>query len=490
LEAISGKTEAVVALDKMAAVDPSESSERSKILVVDDEASQRSGIRQMIERWGFGTDGAVDGTEALRKLQEDAFDVIVTDLMMEGMNGIELLRRLRDESAVCPSTIVLTAYGNIDTAITTVHEYGAFWFIEKPIRPRAFRILIERAIAQYRLVKKSEGLVRELSSYGRLGDLVGTSGPMQELFSLIRQAAPTRASVLITGESGTGKELVARAIHELSSCRENPFIAVNCAAIPESLIESELFGHEKGSFTGALMRRLGCFELADQGTLLLDEIGDMPLALQAKLLRVLEDQRVRRLGAANEIAVDVRVIASTNKNLDQLIPVGKFREDLYFRLKVLHLAVPPLRDHLEDLPGLCVALIERMNATHQTRITGIDPAAMNLLRRHDWSGNVRELRNVIERASILASAGEITTSHLPSGLGDAPLDRAQRELGAIPKVTLPVGTTIDQAERELIAITLIHTKHNQTKAAELLGVSPKTLYNKLKEQGTFFSTSD
>jgi DNA-binding NtrC family response regulator len=467
----------------MTAVDPSESNEPSKVLVVDDEAAQRSGICQMIERWGFSTDCASDGGEALRKLQQDAFDVIVTDLMMEGMNGIELLRRLKEESPVRPSTIVLTAYGNIDTAITTVHEYGAFWFIEKPIRPRAFRILIDRAIAQYQLIKKSEGLVRELSSYGHLGDLVGTSAVMQELFSLIRQAAPTRANVLITGESGTGKELVARAIHHLSSRRQGPFIAVNCAAMPEALIESELFGHEKGSFTGAITRRLGCFELADQGTLLLDEIGDMPLPLQAKLLRVLEDQRVRRLGAADEIAVDVRVIASTNKNLEQLIPLGKFREDLYFRLSVLHVSVPVLRDHIEDLPGLCFALIQRMNEVHGTRITGVDRAAMNLLERHHWPGNVRELRNVIERASILASTGEITPHHFPAALNDPMPERIQRELGALPKVTLPVGTTIDQAERELIAITLLHTKHNQTKAAELLGVSAKTLYNKLKEQG-------
>jgi DNA-binding NtrC family response regulator len=467
----------------MAAVDRSESNERSKVLVVDDEAAQRAGICQMIERWGFSTDCASDGSEALHKLQHDAFDVIVTDLMMDGMNGIELLRRLKEESAVSPSTIVLTAYGNIDTAITTVHEYGAFWFLEKPIRPRAFRILIERAIAQSRLIKKSESLVRELSSYGHLGDLVGTSAPMQELFSLIRQAAPTRANVLITGESGTGKELVARAIHDLSTRRQGPFIAVNCAAMPHALIESELFGHEKGSFTGAITRRLGCFELADQGTLLLDEIGDMPLTLQAKLLRVLEDQRVRRLGSADEISVDVRVIASTNKNPDELIPLGKFREDLYFRLAVLRLVMPALRNHLEDLAGLCLALIERMNAIHGTRITGIDPAAMNVLRRHNWPGNVRELRNVIERASILASAGEITSHHLPGALTNTSPEKPQRELGALPRVTLAVGTTIGEAERELIAITLLHTKHNQTKAAELLGVSTKTLYNKLKEQG-------
>ncbi|HZT37797.1 MAG TPA: sigma-54 dependent transcriptional regulator [Bryobacteraceae bacterium] len=462
---------------------PVEPRERAKVLIVDDEAAQRSAVRNMIERWGFSAAEACDGAEALSKLQQCRFDVIVTDLMMPGMDGMELLRRLKEDSALCPAAIVLTAYGNVDTAITTVHEYGAFWFIEKPIRPRAFRILLERAIAQHRLVERSERLERELSSHGHIGDLVGTSAAMQEVFFLIRQAAPTRASVLVTGESGTGKELVARAIHDLSPRRDGPFIAVNCAAIPESLIESELFGHEKGAFTGALTRRAGCFELAGQGTLLLDEIGDMPLSLQAKLLRVLEDRRIRRLGAPSETEVDVRVIASTNKDLRELVAAGSFREDLFFRLSVLHIALPPLRDRLEELPALCSALITRINALHNTRITSVDGAVLGALRRHDWPGNVRELRNILERAAILAREGEITPDHLPKGFGGTAPERARRDLGAVPTVTLPVGTTIEQAERELISITLLHTRHNQTKAAELLGISAKTLYNKLREYG-------
>jgi DNA-binding NtrC family response regulator len=464
-------------------VGPFESRERAKVLIVDDEAAQRSAVRNMIERWGFGSAEACDGAEALSRLQESSFDVIVTDLMMPGMDGMELLRRLKEDAAAAPVAIVLTAYGNVDTAITTVHEYGAFWFVEKPIRPRAFRVLLERAIAQHRLVERSERLERELSSHGHMGDLVGGSPPMQEVFFLMRQAAPTRASVLITGESGTGKELVARAIHDLSPRRDRPFIALNCAAIPESLIESELFGHEKGAFTGALSRRAGCFELADQGTLLLDEIGDMPLALQAKLLRVLEDHRIRRIAAPQETQVDVRVIASTNKDLHGLVSTNLFREDLYFRLSVLHIALPALRDRLDELPALCSALITRVNALHQTRITSVDASVMSALRRHDWPGNVRELRNILERAAILAREGEITADHLPKGFGGLPPERARRDLGAIPTVTLPVGATIEQAERELISITLMHTRHNQTKAAELLGISAKTLYNKLREYG-------
>jgi DNA-binding NtrC family response regulator len=455
----------------------------SRVLVVDDEASQRSAVARMIERWGFSADTAADGAEALRKAQEFNFDVIVTDLMMPGMDGMELLRRLRQEYPVGPSAIVVTAYGNIETAINTIHECGAFWFVEKPIRPRAFRILLERAIAQQRLVQRSERLQRQLCSHGSLGTLVGESAPMQEVFFLILQAAPTKVTVLVTGESGTGKELVARAIHDQSQRSAGPFIAVNCAAIPETLIESELFGHEKGAFTGALERRAGCFELAQGGTLLLDEIGDMPLALQAKLLRVLEDRRVRRVGASHEIQVDVRVIASTNKDLERLSSDGAFRTDLYFRLSVMQIALPPLRNHLEDLPALCGALLEQINGWHHTRVTSIDPEVLDVLANHDWPGNVRELRNTLERAAILAREGEISISHLPRTLGKPSLERVRRELGAVPTVTLAVGTTLERAEREMIEITLMYTRHNQKRAAEILGISAKTLYNKLRDYG-------
>jgi DNA-binding NtrC family response regulator len=435
----------------------------------------------MIERWGFSTDVACDGHEALRKLHETRFDVVVLDVLMPGMDGLELLRHMREELTVPPCAIVLSAYGNMDTAITTVHEYGAFWFLEKPLRPRAFRMLLERAISHHHLVQKHECLERQLEAHGYLGELVGSSNAMQEVFFLIRQVAPTPASVLITGESGTGKELAARAIHDLSPRRDGPFTAVNCAAMPESLIESELFGHEKGAFTGAVAARAGCFELAHGGTLLLDEIGEMPPSLQPKLLRVLEERRIRRIGCMREIAVDVRVIAATNRPIDDLSKRRDFRDDLYFRLSVMHIALPPLRERLEDLPALSRTLMARINAAFGTSITGTDSAGMAALSSYDWPGNVRELRNVLERAAILARNGDITPMHLPKAIG-APLpEKVRRELGALPTVTLPVGTTIEHAERELIAITLLHTRHNQTKAAELLGISAKTLYNKLRE---------
>ena len=456
---------------------------RPRVLIVDDESNQRTVVARMIERWGFDTDTASDGAEAHRKVQESDFDAIVTDLMMPGVDGMELLRRLRDESGAFPSTIVLTGYGNVETAITTVHEYGAFWFIEKPIRPRAFRLLLERAIAQHSLVQKSERLERELTQHGVLGRLVGASPAMQEIFFLIRQVAPTQANVLITGESGTGKELAARAIHNLSPRRSGPFLALNCAAIPETLIESELFGHEKGAFTGAVTTQPGCLELARNGTLLLDEIGDMPLHFQAKLLRVIEEQRVRRLGGSREVELDVRIVAATNKNLDDMVRSGAFREDLFFRLSVMQVALPPLRDRMEDLPALVSAIVAELNARDNTRITNIDSATLEALRHHAWPGNVRELRNILERAATLAREGEITIAHLPKGFGGTPQEKPRRTLGTLSSVTLPVGTTIEQAERELIQVTLIHTKHNRTKAAGILGVTPKTLYNKLRFYG-------
>jgi transcriptional regulator with PAS, ATPase and Fis domain len=304
---------------------------------------------------------------------------------------------------------------------------------------------------------------------------------MQQVFLQLRQVAPTRATVLIAGESGTGKELAARAVHELSPRRHGPFVALNCAALPETLIESELFGHEKGAFTGALERRRGCFEIAHGGTLLLDEIGDMPVGTQSKLLRVLEDHRVRRLGAPAEVAVDVRVLVSTNRLLTEMVRAGSFREDLYYRVAVFEVSLPPLRDRLEDLPALCESIVRDLNERHQCRVTGLDASSLAALAKRTWPGNVRELRNVIERAVILAGEGPILPEHLPGEAGvPAPRPRPDTLAGAL---NIAVGATIDQAERLLIEKTLEHTKHNRTRAAALLGISQKTLFNKLREYG-------
>jgi DNA-binding NtrC family response regulator len=456
---------------------------QKRILVVDDELNQRTAVAAMIERWGFETMAAADGAEALERLRDFNPDAIVTDLMMPRMDGMQLLTKLKEEEGdSAPAVIVLTGFGSLDTAVTTVHEYGAFWFVEKPIRPRAFRALLERAVAHRRLSRYSESLERQLTSQGVCGKLSGRTQRMQEVFFLIRQAAPTRANILVTGESGTGKDLVARAIHESSPRQAGPFVALNCAALPETLIESELFGHEKGAFTGALNRRAGCFELAHEGTLFLDEIGDMPISLQAKLLRVLETRHIRRVGGSQEIEVDVRVVAATNRVLSSSVREGAFREDLFFRLSVLEIPLPPLRERLDDLPELCDAILRDLKTTYGTPMPFIDPAVMSAFRKHAWPGNIRELRNVLERAMVLAGGSEIQPIHLPQGFGIAQHEPAQRNLGPTPSVTLTAGTSLEEAELEVIKITLAYTNNNRARAAEILGIDPKTLYNKLKER--------
>jgi len=453
----------------------------SRVLVVDDEESQRTALAGMIGLWGYSVETAADGLEALEKLSSFEPHVIVTDLMMPRMDGRELLTRLKTQGGG-PPVIVQTAFGNLETSISTIHDLGAFWFLEKPVQSQALRLLLERAAAQGRLEEHAERLERQLSYQGVMGDMVGTSKKMQEVFSLIGQVAPSRAAVLITGESGTGKELAARAIHLLSPRRTGPFVAINCAAMPDTLMESELFGHEKGSFTGAVERRLGCFELAQNGTLLLDEIGDMPLATQAKLLRVLEDGRVRRLGGKTETQLDVRVLASTNAPLDTNLKEGKFREDLFYRLNVFPIPLPALREHREDLPVLVQAILEAMNKKHGTKVTELSATVMDRFQKHSWPGNVRELRNVLERAVILAGEETIEASHLPPGFAGAPAPVAVS--ASSEELRVPVGYTIEQTERALIEMTLEYTKHNRTRAAEILGISQKTLFNKLKEYGT------
>jgi len=454
----------------------------TRILVVDDEESQRMGLASMIQSWGFAVETAADGQEAMEKLGALPIHVLITDLMMPRMDGFELLKRLNSQGGA-PPAIVLTAFGNIETAIQTIHDLGAFWFLEKPIQPSALRILLERAASQSRLAEEAERLQRELQYKGVLVDLVGACPPMQQVYSLIRQVAPSKAPVLVVGESGTGKELVARAIHHLSPRREGPFVAINCAAMPETLMESELFGHEKGAFTGAVERRAGCFELAQNGTLLLDELAEMPVNTQAKLLRVLEDSRVRRLGGKSEIAVDVRIIASTNKNLEEALRKGDLREDLYYRLNVFQLTLPPLRQREEDLPLLTEALIGGLNRKHGCRVVEVSEDVLEAFRRYNWPGNVRELRNVLERAVILAGEGTITAQHLPRDFGAQPGNRPAQPASDVDGVRLPVGTTVDEAEKALIQLTLRHTKNNKTRAAEILGISLKTLFNKLKEYG-------
>jgi DNA-binding NtrC family response regulator len=469
-------------------------SEQIRVLIVDDEASQRSGLAAMVSAWGMTAETAADGNEALVKLNSFQADVIVTDLNMPGLDGFGFLKRLRDAGEM-PPTIVLTAFGNIETAVKTVHELGAYWFLEKPLQPSTLQVLLRRAGSHAGLRAENKNLERQLRYKGAMGELVGNSPRMQEIFALLQQAGPSKACVLITGESGTGKELVARTIHALSPRRQGPFWAINCAALPETLIESELFGHEKGSFTGASERRAGCFEVAQHGTLLLDEIGEMPMQTQAKLLRILEDSRVRRLGGKTEFEVDVRVLAATNKVPEEAVHDGHLREDLYYRLNVFHIHLPPLRERREDIQPIAETLMADMNRKHECRVADMSPAVVQALERHNWPGNVRELRNVLERAVILAGEGTIETKHLPAFLQGRPIvtgaaPAATGEAAPAPAapddpetIRFSVGTTVEEAEKGLILRTLEHTRNNKTRAAEILGISLKTLHNKLKEYG-------
>lgn len=368
---------------------------------------------------------------------------------------------------------------------------GAYDYIPKPIDPVRLRTILQNAGRQRESDVELEATRRQLRDTGVLGPLVGSSPQMKEIFQMIERVAPSNVSVLVTGESGTGKELAARALHDLSSRRLKPFVAVNCAAIPETLIESEIFGHEKGAFTGAIERRAGCFELAEEGTLLLDEIGEMPAATQAKLLRVLEDRRLRRLGSKAETPVDVRVIAATNKDPQQAVSSGQLRGDLFYRLNVFNIHMPPLREHMPDIPAIAAKMIDDMNERHHCSVSGISPELLKRLMKYDWPGNARELRNTIERATVLAGTGLLGIEHLPQHFGEpgyatrfaAP---AEVEVHGSARddehtVHVEVGTTVDEAERQLILKTLHSTHNNKTRAAEILGITTKTLQNKLKE---------
>lgn len=457
-----------------------------KVLLIEDETAQRQRCLALIQAQGHAVVEAVDGQDGLEKAAQFSPDLIVTDLRMPRLDGFEVLKRLRAEDNL-PPTIVLTAFGNVDMAISVVHDLGGFWFLEKPVDAKSLQVLLDRAAAHGRLQREVAELKRQLSFQGAIGDMVGQSPRMREIFALIRQIAPSAAPVFITGESGTGKELVARGVHSLSRRAEQPFVALNCAALPENLVESELFGHEKGAFTGAVDKRLGCMELANGGTLFLDELGEMPMSIQAKLLRVLEDFKLRRLGGKQEISVDVRIIAATNRDPKLAIEQQKLREDLYYRLNVFHIDLPPLRDRQEDIPLIVAALIERLNPKHRTRVTGCAPAALAQVCASHWHGNIRELRNVIERAVILAAEGWIEPHHLQLGSirpGQSALLNAVPTRESAPQIQasslgVHVGDSIEAAERKLIEATLEHTGNNKTKCAAILGISAKTLHAKL-----------
>ena len=453
-----------------------------KVLIVEDEPNALMGLAELISGWGYRTETARDGMEGWEKAVAWNPAIVVTDLKMPRMDGIGLLTKLSEEGSglsASVAVVVLTAMGSIEQAVDAM-KLGAYDFLQKPVDATRLRTILANAARQRETEIELEVARRRLRESGVLGGLVGGSKVMREIFSLIEQIAPSNVSVLITGESGTGKELVARTLHNLSPRKTQPFVAVNCAAIPETLIESEIFGHEKGAFTGALERRAGCFELASGGTLLLDELAEMPLGTQAKLLRVLEERKLRRLGSRVEQDIDVRVLAATNHDPDRAVNQGQLRPDLYYRLNVFHIPMPPLREHREDIPAMAESMVNEMNAKHGRRIAGVAPSMIDRMMIYDWPGNARELRNTIERAVILCTDGTpLDAGHLPPGFASSTsATSAAADASLIP---VRVGSTVDEAERLLILRTLEATGGNKTRAAEILGVSLKTLHNKLKE---------
>jgi two-component system, NtrC family, response regulator HydG len=440
----------------------------ARILAVDDERSTTQALSEMLALWGHKVETAGDGTDALKKAAEFRPDVVLSDLAMPETDGLWLLRALKDDLPDCP-VIFLTGRATIDAAVAAIRE-GAYDFIEKPVDPARLKVCIDRALEKKETLREVQVLRRKLKQMGAT-DFIGQAAPIRRVFELIEKVAPAKASVAITGESGTGKEMVARSIHNLSPRRDRPFIAISCASIPPTLMESELLGHERGAFTGADQRRPGVFELAHGGTLFLDEVGEIPVDLQAKLLRVLEEGRLRRLGGKVELEVDVRVLCATNRDLKAEIRAARFREDLYFRLNVFQIALPALRERREDVPMLVQHFIDKFNQDSGKHVTGVHPQAMELLRNHDWPGNIRELKNAVERAVILCDGELITRDHLPPDMaGKGP----ERHLFRIA-----YGITLDAVEKEYILGSLRRNGNNKARTADILGVSEKTLYNKL-----------
>ena len=447
-----------------------------RILVADDESASRTGLRALIARWGYEVEDAVNGQEALGKTLAFNPEVVIADLVMPDLDGLALLKSLQ-ERPPAPKVIILTGFGTIETAVSAMKQ-GAYDYLTKPIVASQLKRKLVKALKGNEGGQETDVRGPGPEAVQRAGRLIGQCETMREVYRLIDRVAPTPGRVLILGESGTGKELVAKAIHERSARSNGPFVAINCSAIQETLLESEMFGHEKGAFTGAVKSRAGYFELAHGGTLFLDEVAEMNPAVQAKLLRVLEDVTLRHVGGETEIRVDVRVLAATNKEpLDQ-IKKGVLRKDLYYRLQVCTILLPPLRDRKEDVPLLSWAFIKEFNRMYGKHIEAIEDSTLKILQQHSWPGNIRELRNVIECAVMLCEGHMIGPTHLPS------LDAMEHLVQNDHATQFAPGTTVEKMERELILRTLTHVKNNKTWAAEMLGISLKTLHNKLNRYWT------
>ncbi|MCB9496509.1 MAG: sigma-54-dependent Fis family transcriptional regulator [Fibrobacteria bacterium] len=449
----------------------------ARILIVDDEALMRDMAGESLRRAGHDVVLGRNVSEGLEKFS-DSVDLILSDYKMPGATGLDFLKKIREKGSNVPF-VIMTAHGTVSVAVDAM-RHAAWDFLEKPFEPDALEFTVARALEVSGLRKENSRLKAELEDRHRI---VGGSQTLRETQALIAQVAPTRTTVLIQGESGTGKELVARALHDSSPRRGKPFVKVNCAALPESLFESELFGHEKGSFTGALRSQRGKFEIADGGTILLDEVSEMPLSMQAKLLRVLQEREIPKIGSETEVPVDVRIVCSTNRDLAAEVDQGRFRADLFYRLNVIRIEVPPLRTRKDDIPALAEWFLARFNQENGFIVTGFSEAALDRLRRHDWPGNVRELENTVQRAVVLTQKGEVAQGVL--GLdGSARPAAAVAGSGAAPVasgVDPREVVTIDEMERRMIFAALEELGGNRTRAAERLGISIRTLRNKLRE---------
>ena len=442
------------------------------ILIVDDEKNIRTGLAKALELDGYKTYTAADGLEALELIETEEIDLIIADLRMPNLSGEQLLRKVVDTYPTIP-VIILTGHGTIETAVQAMRD-GAYDFLTKPVSLDRLSMLAKRALSTRELVLQHRALQHELDSQRGWSAIIGKSAAMNKVFELIKQVAPTKAGVLITGESGVGKELIADAIHRASTRADKPLIKVHCAALSESLLESELFGHEKGAFTGAVGRKRGRFELAHTGTIFLDEIGEINQSVQIKILRVLQERRFERVGGEETLNVDVRIISATNRDLRKEIERGTFREDLFYRLNVVNIHVPPLRERKEDIALLTAAFIKEFAKENGKSIEGIDSKARALLHAYSWPGNVRELRNSLESAVVMCKGSIITADDLPPTIN--------RD-GESQVIRIPVGSTMTLAEREIIRSTLAAYEGNKTRTAEVLGIGRKTLHRKVDEYG-------
>ena len=451
---------------------------RYRILVVDDEESLREYLSIMLHREGYQVDAAADGAQAVTRLKEFAYDLVISDIKMPRLTGFELLKHIKERT---PETVVImiTAFSTTEEAVEAMKQ-GAYDYIIKPFKNEEIRLIIKNALERRSLRQENQELKKELEKRYSFGSLIGKSKPMQEVYDLIQKVAGSKVNVLITGESGTGKELVAKAIHYNSERKDKPFLPINCGAIPENLLESELFGHEKGSFTGAVHQKAGLFEVANGGTVFLDEIGELPPMMQVKLLRVLQEREFRRVGGTRDIHVDVRLVAATNKDLEEEVSQGGFREDLFYRLNVIRLALPPLRDRREDIPLLVEHLFRKQSGKEKVTVT---EGAMRRFLDYNWPGNIREMENVIERCIVLGKSDSIDEAALPLSMQIRPAACARHQMDVLPETGLDLDEYLGNIEKDILLKALERTGGVRKKAAELLGITFRSIRYRLSKFG-------